>query len=343
MNASGILPNGATSADIPLRTTTSPTPDTPSSTTSASSRSSLTSTRPSCAATYEDRRGCQRRRSQSRDVLEYTLTVSNTGTDASVNMVLADPLPANTTFVAGSLEVTAGAKHRRQNRRRDGRPCRTRLLARSRRLPHRHGANRRRAGARSPPTNRPPSASCVWSTQTLSTTASSPIKSTARRQQCDARHPGTDLRTATPATAGRAAHQHYRRHTAPVELVKPPQPTATPRPGTELTYTINFSNANGTRARPPRSLIADKIPADTEYKIGAVTYDPGTTGLAAPTVEYTNLPRLSGDDPPTPWVNYTPGGAPNTYDSQITYVRFRFTGTLNPNTSGSISFTVRIR
>jgi uncharacterized repeat protein (TIGR01451 family) len=43
------------------------------------------------------------------DLLEYTLTVSNTGLDPADNSRLTDVLPPNVTYVGGSLAVTAGA------------------------------------------------------------------------------------------------------------------------------------------------------------------------------------------------------------------------------------------
>jgi uncharacterized repeat protein (TIGR01451 family) len=43
------------------------------------------------------------------DILEYTIVTSNTGQDGATNVVLTDPIPTNTTYVAGSLQVTAGA------------------------------------------------------------------------------------------------------------------------------------------------------------------------------------------------------------------------------------------
>ncbi|NYE35991.1 putative repeat protein (TIGR01451 family) [Nocardioides cavernae] len=43
------------------------------------------------------------------DVVEYSMTFSNVGDDAATNTVLTDPVPANTTFVPGSIRVTAGA------------------------------------------------------------------------------------------------------------------------------------------------------------------------------------------------------------------------------------------
>ncbi len=43
------------------------------------------------------------------DELEYVITASNSGNDASVNTVVTDPLPAGVTYKAGTLQVTTGA------------------------------------------------------------------------------------------------------------------------------------------------------------------------------------------------------------------------------------------
>ncbi len=46
---------------------------------------------------------------QPGDTLEYQLNFTNTGADFADNAVIRDPLPANTTYVPGSLSVLAGA------------------------------------------------------------------------------------------------------------------------------------------------------------------------------------------------------------------------------------------
>jgi uncharacterized repeat protein (TIGR01451 family) len=43
------------------------------------------------------------------DILEYTVVVTNTGSDTSVNTVLTDALPSQVTYVPGTLQITAGA------------------------------------------------------------------------------------------------------------------------------------------------------------------------------------------------------------------------------------------
>lgn len=43
------------------------------------------------------------------DTLEYTLTLTNTGTDVAITTLVTDPLPTAVTFVPGSINITAGA------------------------------------------------------------------------------------------------------------------------------------------------------------------------------------------------------------------------------------------
>ena len=43
------------------------------------------------------------------DIIEYTVTITNTGNDASINTVMTDALPTGVTYVAGSTSVDGGA------------------------------------------------------------------------------------------------------------------------------------------------------------------------------------------------------------------------------------------
>jgi len=88
-------------------------------------------------------------------------------------------------------------------------------------------------------------------------------------------------------------------------------------------------------------VIKDPIPPSTDFKVGSVTTSLGTTGLTV-VVAYSNN---SG----TTWV-YTPvsggGGASAGYDSNVTNIRWTFTGNLSqtsPNNTGSVGFTTKIR
>ncbi len=43
------------------------------------------------------------------DIIEYTVTMQNNGDDIATNVTLADPMPANMTYVPGTLEIATGA------------------------------------------------------------------------------------------------------------------------------------------------------------------------------------------------------------------------------------------
>jgi len=118
----------------------------------------------------------------------------------------------------------------------------------------------------------------------------------------------------------------------------PPSAPSLP-PGSDITYVITFTNSGGSYASS--FIITDPVPASTDFKVGSVTTNLGTTGLSV-TVAYSN-------NDGTTWV-YTPvsgaGGAPAGYDRNVTHVRWSFTGNLSqtsPNNTGDVGFTVRIR
>ncbi|HYY57659.1 MAG TPA: hypothetical protein VE842_10030, partial [Pyrinomonadaceae bacterium] len=120
--------------------------------------------------------------------------------------------------------------------------------------------------------------------------------------------------------------------------------TAIIQSGTEITYTIVFNNQGDAPAT--NFTLFDMIPANTELKLGSLTYTPGAGGVPAPTITYSNAARSAAipPQPPSPWVGYTPPGLPGTYDAQVTYIRWAFTGSnINSGNSGTISFIVRIK
>ncbi len=134
-----------------------------------------------------------------------------------------------------------------------------------------------------------------------------------------------------------------------VGLVKSVSPGGTQNPGTDLLYTIVYTNTGGQPANsfliidpnPANAIPAERVFHNVDFKIGSMTSNPGTTGLVA-TFQYSN-------DGGTTWT-YTPvsggGGAPAGYDRVVTNVRWSFAGSLSqtaPNNSGSVAFTVRIR
>jgi hypothetical protein len=135
-----------------------------------------------------------------------------------------------------------------------------------------------------------------------------------------------------------------------VKLDKSVSPGGTQNPGTDLVYTIVYTNIGGQPAinfilADPNTLDVDPLERvfhNVDFKVGSLTSSPGTTGLVA-AFQYS-------DDRGATWTTYTPvsggGGAPAGYDRNVTNIRWFFTGNLShiaPNNTGSVSFTVRIR
>src|SRR5437899_6720577 len=60
-------------------------------------------------------------------------------------------------------------------------------------------------------------------------------------------------------------------------LTKSVSPSGSQLPGTDLVYTVAFTNSGGGAASS--FVIADPLPANTDFKVGSVTSSLGTTGL----------------------------------------------------------------
>jgi uncharacterized repeat protein (TIGR01451 family) len=124
-----------------------------------------------------------------------------------------------------------------------------------------------------------------------------------------------------------------------INLVKSASTSGNVLPGTDVAYTVAFTNGGG---MPASSLtLTDPIPTNTDFKINSETHALGTTGLGV-TVNYSK-------DGGTTWT-YIPisgaGGAPAGYDRTVTNIRWAFSGNLmqtSPNNNGSVAFTTRIR
>lgn len=124
-----------------------------------------------------------------------------------------------------------------------------------------------------------------------------------------------------------------------VVLLKSVSPSGSQIPGTELVYSITFTNTGG---MPAQSLvIKDPVPPSTDFKLGSVANSVGTTGLTV-VVDYSNnngstwtyIPASGG------------GGASAGYDRNVTNIRWSFTGNLSqtsPNNTGTVGFTATIR
>ena len=102
VNANGILPNNATSANIVV--TTSGDTYFPAVVTFATDlfAPNITSSKSVANLTHPggpDRRG---------DVLRYTVSYTNTGSDSAANFSMRDAIPAGSTYFPGSLRIIAG-------------------------------------------------------------------------------------------------------------------------------------------------------------------------------------------------------------------------------------------
>lgn len=111
------------------------------------------------------------------------------------------------------------------------------------------------------------------------------------------------------------------------------------QPGTEITYATAFTN-QGTGVSRSLSII-DPVQDMTDFKLGSVVSDLGTTGLKI-TVSYS---KDNGQN-----CDYTPvsggGGAPAGFDRLVTTVCLNFSGDLSntaPNNSGRFSYVGRRR
>jgi uncharacterized repeat protein (TIGR01451 family) len=267
------------------------------------------------------------------DILEFTVTVTNSGNMPSYDATLADAIPAGTTYVANSTTQNAIAVADVSG----SMPYSTTKEVNSTNQPSGviYGGGgtavvkfRVKVNASGLPANIQNTANSTFPTVAGGITTTNSVGSN----------------TTSTAT-----------FTAPlppnVVLLKTcPSPatcTTTPQtPGTDITYKIQFTNNGGSDAGS--MAIVDGIPLNTDYKISSAAANNATTGLTF-VIEYS-----SDYDPLSPasatWV-YTPvsggGGAATGYDRNLKAIRWRaMSGTLSnaaPNNIGDVSFISKIR
>ncbi|HXQ71934.1 MAG TPA: DUF11 domain-containing protein [Pyrinomonadaceae bacterium] len=257
--------------------------------------------------------------------ITYTIVVSNAGPDTSSGSIVTDTVPATITGVSWTCGSPTG-----------GATC---------------GAASGSGNSINTTANLPSGSTLRYTvTGTLSASASGTLTNTARI--VTAASGVTDPNDPSRTGAGNnSATDNTTINPSPpnIGLVKSVSPNGTQLPGTDLIYTIVYTNSGGQAATSfvivdPNPLNTDpleRVLRNVDFKVGSMSSTPGTTGLVA-TFQYSN----NGG---TTWT-YTPvsgaGGALAGYDRLVTNVRWSFAGSLSsvsPNNSGTVSFTVRIR
>jgi uncharacterized repeat protein (TIGR01451 family) len=289
------------------------------------------------------------------DVLEYTINVSNTGNDGAANNVLRDTIPSNTTYVAGSMQITNGANTGVKTdgtgddqAEFDG----TRVIFRLG-----TGANSASGGLLNPgefttlkfkvKINAATAGGTVVANQAVvNYNAATLGDAFTSYSDGDPNVAGTQTTDVTVVIAPVPSVKLVKDCTSPANCLSAQQ-----QPGTDLVYTITYTNDGNV---PVQNLtIVDIIPItdtgsaivrSTEFKVGSMTFTPGTSGLtiAPADYKYYNDPLSAYPllPPWTPTSSYTPTG---TYDPNVTYVAWKLTGNFPAGTSGSVTFTVRIK
>ena len=123
-----------------------------------------------------------------------------------------------------------------------------------------------------------------------------------------------------------------------VQLTLTVSPTGPQLPGAELTYSMRYTNL-GTKSIT-NLIILDQVPTYTHFKVGSARVGTPPPSVASIT------PQYSSDGGAT-WT-YAPvsggGGAPPSFDANVTHVRFVLVGLLHSGITPpvGVSFTVRI-
>lgn len=113
-------------------------------------------------------------------------------------------------------------------------------------------------------------------------------------------------------------------------------------PGSDVTYTITFTNTGGQAAHGLS--ILDAIPVNTAFKLGTVN-SVIPSGLTL-TAEYSYDFDAANPSLAT-WTNAVPTDNGTGYNATVKAIRWRFTSgslsTISPNNTGNVSFTVKIK
>lgn len=273
---------------------------------------------------------------QPNDIVEYTFTVTSVGEDTATGIVLTNTIPANTTYVAGSITIDGVSKT-------DSSGLLPGLLddeadynSSSRLVTMRLGGA---LGLMAPGA----STICKFKVRVNSGLAAG----TSIINQANTTYAGlvilnvkTTLSDSNPTAPGEQAHTIFVNNNPPlIELTQSVSAPSGQVSGSDLIYTSVFTNTGGSKAQD--FSIVEPIPANTNYKLNSITGNLTAAGLTI-IAQYSN----STDSVFT----YTPvsggGGAPSGYDSNVKFIRLIFFGQLSniaPNNTGTVRFTAQIR
>ena len=245
------------------------------------------------------------------NVVTYTIVVSNAGPDASNGSIVTDTVPATVTTVTWTCGTPTG-----------GATC---------------GAASGSGNSISTTANLPSGSSLkytvtgtlsVGATGTLSNTATIITPASGVTDPNDPSRTGAGNNSATDTDTITAIP-----YVKPQKDVSPSGPSQPP--GTDLVYTITFTNTGGA---PAQSLvITDPFSTSTDFKLGSESH-------AAPVAVNVAYWDVQAPGPPQ-WVAVptSDGSAPAGYARNITKIRWTFAANLAPGASATLSFTVRIQ
>ena len=271
---------------------------------------------------------------QANDVIEYTFQVENIGDDNATLVVLMDSIPANTSYVSGSLKIDSVAKSDASL------DDQAEYSALQNRVTFRLGigATGLTGGVLLPAGTtivqfRVRIGALVANGTAISNQASSNYSGTVILG------PYTTLSDSNPDVIGNQPSIVFVNIGPPnIQLVHSVTPNGVQQPGSDLAFTSTFINSGNAQAQ--NFAITEQIPGNTSFKLGSVITNLGTTGLGV-VVQYSRDNGGSFIDTPVSGG----GGAIAGYDRNVTNIRFVFTGLLGtgtPNNTGSVGFQARI-
>lgn len=244
----------------------------------------------------------------------YTITITNTGIFGAKNVIVSDPLPTGITTASWTCSASGGATCTASG---------TGAIADEIEIP-------------------------VNGTATYTLTMAVPSGFTGALENTVEVTPG--ITTFDPDTSNNISKDIDNSLAPFISLLKscavPTNCATAPQlPGTEITYSIVFSNEGGADAQS--FVLTDAIPSNTDFKIGSATAATGTTGITM-AISYSN--DLNPANPAAATFTYTPvsggGGAGVGFDRNVKAIRWTTSGALSPlvpNNIGSVGFTVRIQ